>query len=667
MGSRTCQRLGFVVGLGSFSIILLLLYNGRYSNLHDFLTSGYSALKRTKPPYTPPISRWDPDQRYLVYLPFEGISNQFYSFQNAATMAKRLNRTLVVPPITSNRHDRLGTYQPWSHYMDLEHMSAHTGIQLVEWHNIKHLDPESLRIAEIGNRTQISEIWKATAEPLRCQVIRGFGHDYFVNTTEDSIGADFAYKYLLDLQPIPLPGYGLEEDVPFVDDILAANQGSQEQVLCFTFTFTVQFERNFNRWSVSFEEAGQYARFLPRFASYVEDLVAYRFGHSDDRFDVIETTNATTTTTTVVVSDDPALGTEGKAEAPAAGSINSEAAGEGSVFRHKPKGPKRPHQVHPHPPWDLGNSILDQGPEAETFLSRKPALDDYIAIHLRRGDIEIKCVVSKKTDCIVPLSEYKVQVDALLDYLKETGEYLDEDEDEDGSDGVNNETKQDREENKKGSKVERGDPDPNDAQKNTQSEQPRRKRLPKVVLVSDTKSEEEKQEIDSYGWYRLDHDVDPNLLDASKVLGPFSPVFVDSAVLTGRGARWVIGSRRSTMSWLAGMRTTSWFNRTVLYPRGARPNEVTDWLHGEIGYAKAHKKPKSKKMKASAPAQGSSKKKKQKKVAIPSSTGHKKTKLDRRELYSIDIQQLEEEDEEEADHVVIWDRDEFEFFDTLRK
>ncbi|KAF9340786.1 hypothetical protein BGZ91_000210 [Linnemannia elongata] len=529
--NQTCRQLAIVAALGSFVSVLFILYTVRHQALDGLLNQYASSpstsssnnnsttnTNTTQPPglkVNAPKSQWDPEQKYLVYLPFEGISNQFYSFQNAATMAKRLNRTLVVPPITSNRHDRLGTSQPWSHYMDLEHMASHSGIKVVEWHNIKTIDAESRMAMEGGSRINFPEPWKARAEQFPCQVIRNYGHDYFVGE-DDSIGADFAYQYLLDLVPIPVPGFRPTDTAAYVQDILDANQNSTENVICFTFTFTAQFQRNKNRWDIGWEEAGKYLRFLPRFASYVEDLIAYRFGLLKDT------------------------------------------------------------HIHPHPPLDLGNSILDKGDSSETFLSRKPDFPEYIAIHLRRGDIAVKCLDQPKGDCIVPLSEYKSHVDAILATI------------------------------------------------------PKDKTPPNVVLVSDTQSAEEKATIDGYGWYRLDHSVDENLVDASKVLGPFSPALIDSAVLTGRGARWVIGSRRSTMSWLAAMRITSWNNLTIIYPKLTAQEVAQERATG---------------FNASAPLN----------LAPRHSTGS--FRRSKRRYYSVDDGEVEE------DYVFTWDRHEHHYFE----
>ncbi|KAK3809562.1 MAG: hypothetical protein J3Q66DRAFT_444207 [Benniella sp.] len=451
------RHLRLVFGIPSISILFVFFLAARRDALDTLLQQHtyqpLSAITTADSLTIAPRTLWDPHQKYLVYLPFEGISNQFYSLQNAATIAKRLNRTLVVPPITSNRHDRLGTHQPWSRYMDLEYMSIHSGVRVVEWHTIKHIDPVSQRIIDTGSRTRIPRAWKQLAERLPCQVVRNYGHDYFVGQ-KDSIGADFAYQFLLDLKPTTVPGFTFNDMVSYVGDIVKHNQDSTDPVVCLTFTFTAQFTPDRNRWDIAWEDVGQHIRFLPRLTSYVEDLIADRFGRLKD-------------------------------------------------------------PARLRPPLNLGISMLDKGTEAKRFLAPKPWHRDYIAIHLRRGDIGVKCANQTLNDCVIPLPEYKAQVEGILARLPKHA----------------------------------------------------RRSPPNVVLVSDTRSGEEKAVIDSYGWYRLDHDVDPHLLNAAKILGPFSPALIDSAVLSGPSARWVIGSRRSTMSWLAGMRISSWYNRTIIYPQ----------------------------------------------------------------------------------------------------
>lgn len=49
----------------------------------------------------------DDNEKYLLYLPYEGFTNQLYSLLRAMFLAKQLNRTLLVPPIYSSVHDTL--------------------------------------------------------------------------------------------------------------------------------------------------------------------------------------------------------------------------------------------------------------------------------------------------------------------------------------------------------------------------------------------------------------------------------------------------------------------------------------------------------------------------------------------------------------------------------
>lgn len=44
-------------------------------------------------------SHLDPEERFLAYLPHSGFHNQRIAFENALTLARLLNRTLIVPPI----------------------------------------------------------------------------------------------------------------------------------------------------------------------------------------------------------------------------------------------------------------------------------------------------------------------------------------------------------------------------------------------------------------------------------------------------------------------------------------------------------------------------------------------------------------------------------------
>ncbi|KAF9975984.1 hypothetical protein BGZ73_000149 [Actinomortierella ambigua] len=556
------QKISIAVVVIILAILVASLYTVRNEALDNLLTQHrlvadpYSIIRAPKPReeipinriYPVPKSRWDPSKRYLTYLPFGGISNQFYSFQNAATIALRLNRTLVVPPIISNkRHDEHSTHQPWSHFMDLDYVREQVGLDVVEWHQIKHLDYQSLELIQQGSRLTIPPGWRAMSERFPCQVVRGYGQEYWINAGDDSIGADFAYQYLLALEAIPVPGTDRYSVTGFVDDIVQGNQPSNETVICLSFTFTAQFERGHNRWDIGWNTVGRHVRFLPRFAAYVEDLIAFRFAEWE-RYQPL--TEDQVSGMDELPSETLRHFFEESAGNPREENVAKDIGG-GSVHVKQQKTKKKNNKIissvqgsvakgpiiRPGLPKDREVGLPSSRAQKTTASSapiisaqsQEPAREraaprEYIAIHLRRGDIDSKCAGKGIQDCTIPLSEYKKHVDKIIrDHAAAAADN-------------NNSTS--------------APPEP----------------APSVVLLSDTKDEAEKQEIDEYGWYRLDYGADENLIEAWQVLGPFAPAFIDSAVLAGRSARWVIGSRRSTMSWLAAMRLASWFNRTIAYP-----------------------------------------------------------------------------------------------------
>ncbi|KAG0223001.1 hypothetical protein BGW41_005768 [Actinomortierella wolfii] len=514
--------------------------------------------------------------------------------------------------------------------MDLDNVRQKVGLDIVEWHQIKEIDPEALSIIKQGSRLAIPPGWRALSERFPCQAVRGYAEASWIVAGDNSIGADFAYQYLLALEAIPVPGTDRYEVTTLVDDIVRGNQDSKEQVICLSYTFTAQFEPGHNRWDISWSAVGQHMRFLPRFAAFVEDLIAYRFGEWERYQPLTETQvlgrdpdslHPPSSTIKQLLErinaplnhndeqDDSKTGEvmDGRKEAQGGryqitnlpidsmheqGSSSKDhkiipGQGKGAPIivgqfaepstkvpgrkdqdllskTHKGKGRttsasmaipaaatttttsssssnqsykrqnltlqgEQSEHKHPQAPRNLGISPIDHGPQSERILNKKTAPRDYIAIHLRRGDISIKCRTQAIKDCIVPVSEYRKHVDKII-----------------------------------ADNIPPGSKEP----------------LPNVVLVSDTDDEAEKQEIDSYGWYRLDYREDENLRDSWAVLGAFGPAFIDSAVLTGRSARWVIGSRRSTMSWLAAMRLSSWHNRTIIYP--ALPPELVKQQQDEL-------------------------------------------------------------------------------------
>lgn len=46
-------------------------------------------------------------EQYVTYLPYEGMSNQYFCLIRGLFVAKKLNRTLLIPPLMNSRHDSL--------------------------------------------------------------------------------------------------------------------------------------------------------------------------------------------------------------------------------------------------------------------------------------------------------------------------------------------------------------------------------------------------------------------------------------------------------------------------------------------------------------------------------------------------------------------------------
>ena len=82
------------------------------------------------------------EPRYLMYVPYAGVTNQLISIWHASLIAKALNRTLLIPNLSPNVHVETAKEggQPkeepaltkWSEFFDLKNYSEKTGLQIEE-------------------------------------------------------------------------------------------------------------------------------------------------------------------------------------------------------------------------------------------------------------------------------------------------------------------------------------------------------------------------------------------------------------------------------------------------------------------------------------------------------------------------------------------------------
>ncbi|KAG0021915.1 hypothetical protein BGZ82_011170 [Podila clonocystis] len=292
---------------------------------------------------TPPPLLLDPSTKYLSFLPFAGLTNQFIGVEIAAYIALRLNRTLLVPPIISNTHDHDNTHQSWSRYFDFKRFSNLTGIPVVEWDTIRPLNAAQTRVGrERALGGAHTEEWQALSTNMTCQIIYGYGKpEKVINTSAQY----FVYHFFLNLifqSPPPLgPGaivydhtqYAKDELNPqslvIMEDLIERYSGFQDQMLLLSHTFKIKDPQN-RYWRT----IGQHLHFEPLLAKYARERVMNE------------------------IRDDSGAKLE---------------------------------------------KVVDPESADQEQVDRIP----YIAIHLRRGDIMSKCAPGEeRTHCEVPISSY---------------------------------------------------------------------------------------------------------------------------------------------------------------------------------------------------------------------------------------------------------------------
>ncbi|KAG0295290.1 hypothetical protein BGZ96_012063 [Linnemannia gamsii] len=150
----------------------------------------------------------DPDTKYMTYLPYAGVTNQFYGMLRAIMVAKSLGRTLILPPITASSHDKSKQNQPWSDYFDLDTFRQLTGVDVIELKDLLRADRFS------------------AMESLNCHITCGFG---------SLRPLDFTAKEFLSQWKFDLSMAQLEiETTEFSELVPALRSQENEQMLCIT-------------------------------------------------------------------------------------------------------------------------------------------------------------------------------------------------------------------------------------------------------------------------------------------------------------------------------------------------------------------------------------------------------------------------------------------------
>ncbi|KAF8977017.1 hypothetical protein BGZ46_007728, partial [Entomortierella lignicola] len=181
------------------------------------------------------------DTQYLTYLPYAGITNQFYGMLRGMEVAKALGRTLIIPPITSSSHDKSKQNQPWSQFLNLKRFSTITGIKVVEFHE--------LRDAELAQYNE-----------MQCRITCGFGS----KRTIDFTAKGFLRQWRLNATLNTLPA-----DDGKLETILATLEPfKNDKYICLSNTYKIAVKDK-SEW----ERFGQHLRFTKELEEFVEGFL----------------------------------------------------------------------------------------------------------------------------------------------------------------------------------------------------------------------------------------------------------------------------------------------------------------------------------------------------------------------------------------------------------
>jgi hypothetical protein len=178
---------------------------------------------------------------YITYLPYAGITNQFYGMLRGMEVAKALGRTLILPPITSSSHDKSKQNQPWSKFLDLKRFSKLTGIPVVEFHE--------LRDAEL---TEYHE--------LQCRITCGFGSKRTIDFTAKGFLTQWRLNATLNALPL---------DDSKLDSILSMLEPWREdKYICLSNTYKIAVQDK-SEW----ERFGQHLHFTAELEGFVQEFL----------------------------------------------------------------------------------------------------------------------------------------------------------------------------------------------------------------------------------------------------------------------------------------------------------------------------------------------------------------------------------------------------------
>ncbi|KAG0043542.1 hypothetical protein BGZ83_011282 [Gryganskiella cystojenkinii] len=208
--------------------------------------------------------------RYLTYLPYAGITNQFYGMLRALEVAKALDRTLILPPITASSHDKSKQNQPWSKFLDLDRFRTLTGAKVVEYHELFMVT--SPQGPSDGSPSQHPEDSIQEYHRIQCRITCGFGS----KRTIDFTAKGFLKQWRLQETLVPLSSSTLSKDDTSFESIVASlREFDQDPYLCLSNTYKIAIKDK-SEW----DRFGQHLYFTTELEQFVQQFLNTKSRHS---------------------------------------------------------------------------------------------------------------------------------------------------------------------------------------------------------------------------------------------------------------------------------------------------------------------------------------------------------------------------------------------------
>ncbi|KAG0291989.1 hypothetical protein BGZ98_002771, partial [Dissophora globulifera] len=252
----------------------------------------------------------DGQDRYLMYIPYAGVTNQLISIWHGSLIAKALNRTLLIPNLSPNVHVETAKEgeekdsEPaaptrWSDFFDLESYAAQTGLKMKELDEflkergiVEETTKKSLKrrnvqkkrsedtTASVSTTTRHTKS-KRTLKKKRWIHEAGYGFDRRIDMT----GRLFMQRYNIDPTLMPTPFLDPERDNKTIwsrwrmDKVIERYQQpefQQQEILCLGHVYRL-LPGGVNR---AWTEFGQHFRYTPGVHAFVDEVLDQLLGVS---------------------------------------------------------------------------------------------------------------------------------------------------------------------------------------------------------------------------------------------------------------------------------------------------------------------------------------------------------------------------------------------------